>query len=194
MTQVAAALIAAALAAGAAPPGKIDYNKLAGEAKGPARLGEAILLLNKDAGGYKLQILPSGGAREWGFTLWKGKQALYSWASDSPLGFVRDGVVYHPVYHKGINGCDVVAFDLKAGKQRWRTELKGIGRFPHRLYRNEVTFAPFDERTLIVFGKESRGSYVEIVDLKTGKTVGHRSDRVPVRVPLELYGESFADR
>ena len=52
--------------------------------------------------------------------------------------------------------------------------LKGIGPVTHSKYSNEVWLGVLDADTLIVHGNESFGKYVEIVDRKTGKTVGHK--------------------
>ena len=71
-------------------------------------------------------------------------------------------------------GCSVVAFDLKKQKQLWKTNLKGLGDIAHFRYANSVNLDIINDDAVRVFGKESAGQYLEIVDRKTGKTVGHR--------------------
>ena len=71
------------------------------------------------------------------------------------------------------NGAELIAFDLKTGKQLWDTKLRGIGLVMHFSYRNRVNME-ISNGTVTVFGNESFGKYVEIVDMKTGKTIGHK--------------------
>jgi hypothetical protein len=66
-----------------------------------------------------------------------------------------------------------VAWDLKAKKQLWKTNLKGLGGIIHFQYHNAVNL-DLDGQAVRVRGKESAGRYIEYVDRKTGKTVGHK--------------------
>jgi hypothetical protein len=86
----------------------------------------------------------------------------------------RNGVLYHTEFSPNSTGCSVVAFDLIAKKQLWKTSLKGVGDVDHSKYFNAVRLEVLDDDTLRVFGKESSGRYVEIVSRGTGKTVGHK--------------------
>ena len=70
--------------------------------------------------------------------------------------------------------CSIVAYDFKAKKELWKTDLKGIGPVVHSKYRNEVTITTAGDDAIFVMGNESRGRYIEYVDLKSGKTVGHK--------------------
>lgn len=72
------------------------------------------------------------------------------------------------------NGCSLVAYDLKQKKQSWKTTLKGLGPIPHSRYANAVTLEFIDNAAVRVFGNESAGKYLEIVDINMGKAVGHR--------------------
>ena len=85
---------------------------------------------------------------------------------------VGDTLVY-TLYHQGASGAAVVAVDLKSGKELWKTELKGIGPVSHFKYRNLLNVEASRD-TVTVFGNESLGKYVEILDTKSGKTVGHK--------------------
>jgi hypothetical protein len=86
---------------------------------------------------------------------------------------VQDNVVYIAEFHPSASGCGIIAFDLKAGKQLWKTPLKGLGPIPHFRYSNRVSLQ-LEDGAVRVFGNESAGKYIEYVSLKTGKTVGHR--------------------
>ena len=81
---------------------------------------------------------------------------------------------YRAEFHPHASGCAVVAYDLKARRQIWRSELKGLGPVDHSKYFNAVRVEPLSDEVLAIYGKESAGRYVEIVSLKTGRTVGHK--------------------
>ena len=71
-------------------------------------------------------------------------------------------------------GCEVVAYDLKGQKQLWRTHLEGLVAVGDSEYCNVVRLERVNDEVLAVYGDEVAGRYVEIVDMKTGKTVGHK--------------------
>lgn len=87
---------------------------------------------------------------------------------------VVDGVLFFPEYQRTSTGCALVAWDLKAGKQLWRTSLHGLGPIGHSRYRNEVDLTAADG-VVTVYGRESSGRYVERVDAKTGRMLEHRT-------------------
>lgn len=104
-----------------------------------------------------------------------GKE-LVAWEGHIRSVFSLNGDV--PVYadfRTSSSGCSVVAFDLKTKKQLWKTRLKGLGPISHFGYSNSVNLDIINNDAVRVFGNESAGQYLEIVDLKTGKTVGHRT-------------------
>jgi hypothetical protein len=104
-----------------------------------------------------------------------GKEAL-AWAGHYGSVFALSGdVLVYADFHPNRNGCSLIAFDLKQKKQLWKTDLKGLGPIPHSRYANAVTLEFIDNATVRVFGNESAGKYLEIVDINTGKTVGHRT-------------------
>lgn len=86
---------------------------------------------------------------------------------------VKDKVLYYAAFHPSGSGCSLVAFDLAAKKQLWKTHLKGLGPVEHSEYFNRVTLDR-EGTALRVYGKEAAGRYVEYVDRKSGKTVGHK--------------------
>ena len=103
------------------------------------------------------------------------KEELLKWETHVEVSYSqRDGVLYYTNFHPSSSGCAVVAFDLTAKKQLWKTALKGLGPIDHSKYRNDVRLEVLDDDTVQVFGKESSGRYVEVVDRGTGKTVGHK--------------------
>ena len=71
------------------------------------------------------------------------------------------------------HGFAVIAYDLKGGRPLWKTDLWGVPVSTHSQYRNRINLE-IDDRHMVVYGNESFGRYIELLDLKTGKTVGQR--------------------
>lgn len=92
--------------------------------------------------------------------------------------FIYKDILFYPRYCRISSGCEVRAFDLKSRSERWSTSLKGIGPVDHSQYSNEVRIKQKDH-TLVVYGKEAAGNYVEILNLSTGKQIVNRSFNSP---------------
>lgn len=125
--------------------------------------------------GCKVQIDPLEG-KPWALklTLTREGQTIYSWEAHAYSVFVlaRD-VLYRADFQPGSTGCAVIAYDLKVGKLRWKTYLRGVLVSSHSQYENRINLE-IDDQHLTVYGNESFGRYIEVLDLKSGKTVGHR--------------------
>ena len=103
-----------------------------------------------------------------------GKE-LVSWEGHYRSVFSLQGdVLVYAAFHPSSTGCAVVAYELKNKKQLWKTDLKGLGPIDHFRYSNSVNLEIINNDAVRVFGNESAGQYLEIVNLKTGKMVGHR--------------------
>ena len=103
-----------------------------------------------------------------------GKE-IVAWEGHNRSVFSLNGdVLVYADFLSSRTGCSVVAYDLKKQKQLWKTSLKGLGPIPHFGYSNSVNLEIINNDAVRVFGNESAGQYLEIADLKTGKTVGHR--------------------
>jgi len=103
-----------------------------------------------------------------------GKE-LVAWEGHIRSVFSLNGdVLVYAEFPTSSSGCSVVAFDLKTKKQLWKTSLKGLGPISHFGYSNSVNMEIINNDAVRVFGNETAGQYLEIVDLKTGKTLGHR--------------------
>jgi hypothetical protein len=86
---------------------------------------------------------------------------------------VCGGALYYADFSPIASGCAVVAVDLTTGEQLWRAELRGLGPVDHSKYRNRVIL-DVDRNAVRVLGKESSGRYIEYLDRKSGRTVGHK--------------------
>ena len=107
---------------------------------------------------------------------------MFSWAGHAHSVFSQDGaVLYYADYWPDRTGCEIVARDLKAGKELWRTNLHGLGPIKHSGYSNQVAMEA-DHQLITVRGKESMGRYIEFLDPRTGRILGHRIYEGPYRL------------
>jgi hypothetical protein len=176
LVPVAVALVVAT-AVPAGGPKATDYQKMADAADWLPPEQEGFLqCLAHGLNDYQVEVIRRKGA-SWGATIRisEGGKELYSWdAHLSTVFWERDGMLYHAEFSPQASGCAVVAYDLKAGKRLWRAELKGVGRGHYSKYFNAVRLELTNDEVLSVYGHEAVGRYVEILDRKTGKTVGHK--------------------
>lgn len=168
-TTAAGAILLAVAGCG---PGDQDYQKVAEET--PWRMRDSGSLpdcLARHTANYKFEKQVGGSA----ISVTAGGKAVFAHTPHGePSFFEENGVFYYADYNTLSYGCKLLAYDLQGGRELWRTELKAIGPVNHSKYRNQVWIEPLDEATVIVFGNEAAGQYVEIVDRNTGKTVGHK--------------------
>ena len=88
---------------------------------------------------------------------------------------MKNGVIVYEDHRRMAQGCTVVAYDVRKGVEIWRTGLRGKGRrVRHSRYRNQINLRYGPSDSIVVFGKETAGNYIELLSIKTGETVGHR--------------------
>jgi hypothetical protein len=83
------------------------------------------------------------------------------------------GRLYAAMYSDIATGAEVAALDAASGKIVWRTRLQGLGPLHHSKYHNRVQLR-FAGGWLAVFGDESAGKYIEVLDPANGSTVFNR--------------------
>jgi len=160
-----------------APPEK-DYQKIADkeEWKWTPERASASDSDKNFKGDFKAEVIDknAGGFSSTTLKFAKGDDLILTVEGHAGTVFagLKD-VVFYADFSANSSGCCVVAYNLKEKKQLWRTALKGLGPIEHFKYRNEVILEIKDD-AVHVLGKESAGRYVEYVELKGGKTVGHR--------------------
>jgi hypothetical protein len=154
-----------------------DYQKVADEAKWDWQAEKATVLhsvLNFQ-GDYQIEVVKrpnSFGDLTVRFTK-DGKDAL-TLKGHYATAFVGKGtILYYTEHDVATTGCALVAFDLAKGKELWKTKLMALGPIAHFGYRNHVALEVVGDAAKVL-GNETAGQYVEFVNLKTGKTVGHR--------------------
>jgi hypothetical protein len=160
-----------------APVSAADYQKLADEATWdwqPDRATVLHAMLNYH-GDCQVEIVKKPntfGDLMVRFTK-DGKEALALKGSYATTFVGKDSILYYAEYGSFSSGCALIAYDLANKKELWKTSLKGLGPIAHFKYSNRVAVELVDD-AVKVLGNESAGHYVEFVDLKTGKTVGHK--------------------
>ncbi len=104
------------------------------------------------------------------FGIDRAKQSVHTvaLATDGERLFVADYIAI-------ATGVIVSAIDPSSGARLWSTNLFGAGPVSHSKYRNSVQMAMVDRR-LVVFGWESAGKYVEILDPASGADLGNRAE------------------
>jgi hypothetical protein len=112
-----------------------------------------------------------------------GGEVVFTYDGDVHTVFVQiKDVLYladHPLFGKE---CKLIAYDLKARKELWARPLRGYPRDPAdlRLYHHHRWFSPritieVDDGAILVFGQDWGGRYIEYVDPRDGKTIGHKA-------------------
>ena len=94
-------------------------------------------------------------------------------AADGETALAWAGRLYTAVYSRSATGCRVVAQDAAPGVTLWQAALQALGSVHHSKYGNAVQLRIVGNR-LAVFGMESAGRYIELLDLDTGVAVYRR--------------------
>ena len=93
---------------------------------------------------------------------------------------LRDGPRRYTALHAAsAPGCRVQAHEAASGRLLWETRLHALqGGSHHSKYSNAVQLRLVGGR-LAVFGKESSGRYVEVLDTATGAQLYHQAVETP---------------
>lgn len=110
-----------------------------------------------------LQGEGKGAARLWGWDERTSSSSYAALASDQETLYVAR---YSPI----ASGCELRAFELESGRERYRVPIRGLGPVAHSQYANEVQLARSKDK-LEVLGWESAGRYVEQIEPFTGRFV-----------------------
>lgn len=95
------------------------------------------------------------------------------------------------------SGVTIHALDLNSGRERWQTRAQGLGPIAHSKYANHVALAMV-RGYLTVFGRESAGRYIELLEPKSGQVLSTRTlpavsllldEAVPVKLARKLIKE-----
>jgi len=164
---------------GAPAPPEIDFQKVADKEDWKWDKEQASVFYSQKQykGGYEVELQNPGLEGAIANTTIRFKdgdnEAFSIIGHDGTVFAERKNVLYYADFSPWSSGCSVVAYDLKSKKQLWKTTLKGLGPIDHTKYHNAVVLELKDD-ALHILGNESAGKYVEYVELKKGKTVGHK--------------------
>jgi outer membrane protein assembly factor BamB len=95
-------------------------------------------------------------------------QRIATLRANAAVLLYHDGKLYAALYSNIATGCRILALDATSGDVLWDTPLKGLGPLHHSKYSNLVQMR-FINDWLVVFGKESGGKYIEVLDPKSGQ-------------------------
>jgi len=95
-----------------------------------------------------------------------------SWSDAAAIELDGD-TLYVLRFHPIATGATAYAYRAEDGTELWRQGLWGCGPVSHSKYRNEVQIR-VEGDALVVTGRESSCSYVEVLDRASGAALGHR--------------------
>ena len=106
-----------------------------------------------------------------------GGKTRFEWEThdEGTFAFSGDLLIYSN-HHRNATGCEIRAVDLAEGTTLWSTQLKGVGPVEHSKYRNRINLSLSDGK-ITIYGNESSGQYIEILDLKSGETISNTLGR-----------------
>jgi len=106
-----------------------------------------------------------------------GNRVVYSFITHLHTVFdVSDEQLYFVRFHPLESGGAVVAVDLTTGLQRFETTLQALGMIDHSIFSTSFRIKRVG-RSVIVYGQEPRGRYLEMFDVDTGKLTSHAEER-----------------
>ncbi len=163
-------------------------------------LGDA---LDRYYGHYQVEIIKEKDPKDgWGLKIrfTDGEKEIHSWLGHSLSIFTHDAgdIIFYADFHPRRTGCEIVAYDLKNQKLLWRTKLRALGDIFHGKYFNRVNMSWEPHGLLVIYGEESAGRYIELVDSKSGNTVANRvlssEKEVTSRGCPEVIGDESEER
>ena len=99
-----------------------------------------------------------------------GRRDLFT---ESAFLLVKDNILFIGLYSGKSTGCHVLAINIALSEVIWECQLLGLGSVGHSRYRNSVQMCFIDNK-LFVFGWESSGKYIEILDPDSGALLLNR--------------------
>ncbi len=159
------------------PADPVDYQKIAVEMEWDFKLDRSTILtsLLEPHAEYTVSVTSSALRPEkLVISFWLDGIKKYEWTGHGHSLFkIIDNNLYYASFDTIDTGADIVAVDLISGKEIWRSPVKGIGSPDHSAYANFLNIKIRAE-SVIIYGCETMGDYVEIKLLRTGETVGHK--------------------
>jgi len=98
--------------------------------------------------------------------VWK-RSVVYA---DSAFLLIEDNILFICLFSSSATGCYVLALNTSLWEIIWERQTPGLGSIGHSRYKNKVQMQMI-ENNLCVFGWESGGKYVDILDPTNGELV-----------------------
>ncbi len=84
-------------------------------------------------------------------------------------------VLFFAQFPHNSTGCTILAYDLRTGKELWKTRLHALGKI------EQIDRLRYSNKVNLTFGgsvwvsvRESFGDYIEALDPRTGKIIAHK--------------------
>lgn len=154
----------------------VDYQKVADEiswswSEQGATLAHWVIVPQQK---YDVRLEAKAGTREYKVTFGKDGKDLFGFTGHPhSLFHIAGDTLFYTDFHYTSSGARIIAVDLPTGKALWKTQLKGLGPIDHSAYLNRLNMNASAD-VIAVYGFESQGRYIEFLDPKTGKTIGHK--------------------
>lgn len=110
-----------------------------------------------------------------GELIWR--QPLEGIGADSAAILIHGNLAYVAAYMRSATSARVFALNTASGEIVWETALEGIGSVGHSKYSNRVQIRIIDDQ-LVIFGDESSGKYIEILDSEDGRLIHNRKVQI----------------
>ena len=89
--------------------------------------------------------------------------------NDAARTILTDSLLIIATFDRISSGSNVNAYNAQTGKLLWQGEVKQL-QVAHSEYYNAVFLTLFEDK-LILEGNEAGGSYLQVLDLKSGKNL-----------------------
>lgn len=89
---------------------------------------------------------------------------------------ISNGTLFIGLFCRTATGNRIVALDLSSRQIIWEKPVRGLGSIGHSRYSNQVQLRIIEDQ-LVVFGWESAGKYIEIIDPKNGNIISTKKEK-----------------
>lgn len=157
----------------------VNYQKVADGARwewDDARANPLACAVH-DSGGYRVTLSSDPASRAVvHVAVSAGGKELYAWRGHEGTVFrIVGDRLYYVLFNPAESGGTVVAVDLAHNAKIWKIALRALGPVAHSTYQTQFRIeAAGNPAVIVVYGNESLGRYIEILDTNTGRTVGHK--------------------
>ena len=158
------------------PDQAINYSRIASQAEWTGEKNQSLLSCFGALFKYRARLETTTDRLKLIFTLidLNDESEIFSWEGHYASVFlVKEDILFFANFSSVGTGGEIVAVNLSKGKEIWCEKLKALGDISHMAYSNKIQIE-HRQNAIWVWGNESFGKYLELKDMKTGKTIAHR--------------------